>query len=79
MVLKAIGQTIDSDALAGLKIEKGKIVVDADYRTSLPNVFAGGDCINRGEDLTVQAVEDGKQAAIVVDADLRAKAKGARQ
>ncbi len=77
MVLKAIGQTLDDTVLSGLKIEKGKIVVDDEYRTSLPGVFAGGDCINRGEDLTVQAVEDGKQAAIIVDADLRAAAKGA--
>jgi glutamate synthase (NADPH/NADH) small chain len=34
-------------------------------------VYAGGDCIRSGEDLTVQAVEDGKRAAICVDAALR--------
>ena len=33
-----------------------------DLETSLPGVFAGGDCI-AGLDLTVQAVEDGKVAA----------------
>ena len=41
----------------------GRIVVDAERRTSLPGVWAGGDCVLGGEDLTVAAVEDGKQAA----------------
>ncbi len=72
MVLKAIGQTLDEGALDGLKIEHGKIWVDDRLQTSLPSVYAGGDCIKRGEDLTVQAVEDGKCAALNVDAYLRA-------
>ncbi len=71
LVLKAIGQTLNEKALAGLKIERGKIWVDNDYRTSVEGVYAGGDCIATGEDLTVQAVEDGKQAAHRVDAVLR--------
>jgi glutamate synthase (NADPH/NADH) small chain len=29
----------------------------------MPGVWAGGDCVAGGEDLTVAAVEDGKQAA----------------
>jgi glutamate synthase (NADPH/NADH) small chain len=71
MVLVAIGQTLDERVLDGMKISKGKILVDQSYRTSLSGVYAGGDCIRSGEDLTVQAVEDGKQAAICVDAALR--------
>ncbi len=79
MVLIAIGQTIDDHALRGLRIERGKVWVDEQYRTSVPGVYAGGDCIGLGEDLTVQAVEDGKQAAISADAQLRAEAKGVAQ
>jgi glutamate synthase (NADPH/NADH) small chain len=71
MVLVAIGQTLDERLLGGLQISRGKITVDESYRTSLPGVYAGGDCIRSGEDLTVQAVEDGKRAAICVDAALR--------
>ena len=43
----------------------GRIVVDADRRTSLPDVYAGGDCV-AGADLTVVAVQDGKLAAAAI-------------
>jgi glutamate synthase (NADPH/NADH) small chain len=33
-------------------------------------VWAGGDCIYGGKDLTVSAVEDGKQAARSIAAEL---------
>jgi dihydropyrimidine dehydrogenase (NAD+) subunit PreT len=71
MVLKAIGQTLDSAGLAEFEQAKGKLVVSDSFETSLAGVFAGGDCINSGEDLTVQAVEDGKQAAHAIHAYLR--------
>ena len=38
--------------------EGERIQVDAFFRTSLPNVYAGGDCVNPGQDLTVQAVQE---------------------
>ena len=79
LVLKAIGQKLEADIFGDLKIERGKICVDENYQTSLSGVYAGGDCIDRGEDLTVQAVEDGKQAAINADHYLRAARKGADQ
>ena len=41
-------------------MKDGRIVVDAERRTSLEGVWAGGDCVLGGEDLTVSAVEDGK-------------------
>jgi len=63
LVLTAIGQVLDEKTLAGLAIEKGKVKVYRNLHTSLPGVFAGGDCIDSGEDLTVQAVEDGAKAA----------------
>ncbi len=61
-VLKAIGQVLD-DAPSGLEIERGKIKVDAAGRTSLPGVWAGGDCATGGDDLTVTAVAEGRDAA----------------
>lgn len=71
LVLKAIGQKLEP--LAGLNLANGKIAVGADFQTSIPGVFAGGDCIDTGEDLTVQSVEDGKRAAHAVDSYVRAK------
>ncbi len=67
MVLKAIGQKIEGADLRGLVTEDGKLKVSENYETSLNGIFAGGDCVRSGEDLTVQAVQDGKQAAIAVD------------
>jgi len=63
LVLKAVGQKYagpDQPALAD-----GRIQVDENHRTSLPGVFAGGDCV-AGPDLTVQAVQDGKRAAAAI-------------
>lgn len=70
MVLKAIGQTFVSNpwAEAGLAMSEGRLQVDAQCRTSLPGVWAGGDCRAGGRDLTVEAVEDGKQAALGIHA-----------
>jgi dihydropyrimidine dehydrogenase (NAD+) subunit PreT len=62
-VLKAIGQKLDPKVLGKLTIDKGKVLIDGQFRTNIPKVFAGGDCIASGDDLTVQAVEDGKRAA----------------
>lgn len=75
-ILKAIGQQLNLNSLTGLEIAGGKISVSADYATSVKGVFAGGDCIRSGEDLTVQAVEDGKQAAHAIDAYLKGDAHG---
>ena len=75
MLFKAIGQTFvpsaiesESDALA---LDQGRIAVSEDRQTSLPDVWAGGDCVPGGEDLTVVAVEDGKIAAQAIDRFLR--------
>ena len=60
-VLRAIGQTLTTEA--GLTIERGKIAVTGAGRTSLPGVWAGGDCATGGDDLTVTAVAEGRDAA----------------
>ncbi len=76
VVFSAIGQKSAPDGLAGVKLAKdGRIVVDAERRTSLPGVWAGGDCIEGGLDLTVSAVEDGKQAARSIDVALKSQNK----
>jgi glutamate synthase (NADPH/NADH) small chain len=62
-IFKAIGQKFEAPALSGLKLEGGRIVADSEGRTSLANVWAGGDCILGGEDLTVAAVANGRDAA----------------
>eukprot|EP01037_Dinobryon_pediforme_P009538 gene9538-9614_t len=75
MILTAIGQVLVEDDFGGaevLALKNGKIVVDDKRATSLKGVWAGGDCAATGEDLTVAAVEDGKQAAIAIDQFLRA-------
>ncbi|MEP1449174.1 MAG: NAD(P)-dependent oxidoreductase [Paraglaciecola sp.] len=63
MVLKAVGQKLNASVLSDIVIEGGKIKINDKYQTSIPGVYAGGDCIDTGEDLTVQSVEDGKRAA----------------
>jgi glutamate synthase (NADPH/NADH) small chain len=53
-----------------LELNGGRLAVNADRQTSLPDVWAGGDCI-AGDDLTVAAVQDGKLAAMAIDRRLR--------
>jgi dihydropyrimidine dehydrogenase (NAD+) subunit PreT len=64
-IVKAIGQK--KPALAEvwkLRTEKGFIAVSGEFETSVPGVFAGGDCVRaRGAASTVMAVQDGKMAA----------------
>jgi glutamate synthase (NADPH/NADH) small chain len=66
MIMKALGQEPLLDllrALPGLRLEGGKVVVDgATGATSIPKLFAGGDCIRGGGEI-VDAVQDGKIAA----------------
>jgi dihydropyrimidine dehydrogenase (NAD+) subunit PreT len=73
-VLTAIGQTLKTAHLSasGLAFDKGRVAVDGERRTSIPGVWAGGDCIAEGNDLTVIAVADGKKAAASIIAALQA-------
>lgn len=71
-IFKAIGQTFSATGLGALQFEKGKIVVDVQGRTSIENVWAGGDCIGHGEDLTVSAVAQGRDAAESINSMLAA-------
>lgn len=76
IVFTAIGQSMIPAAYGGeevLQSRSGRILVDDERRTSLKGVWAGGDCVYGGQDLTVAAVEDGKIAARSIDAALTAK------
>jgi glutamate synthase (NADPH/NADH) small chain len=72
-VFKAVGQTFVNDGLTAelLEHDGDLIAVNADRQTSLPDVFAGGDCVP-GTFLTVAAVEDGKVAAAAINRMLTA-------
>ncbi|BAK82804.1 NAD(P)-dependent oxidoreductase [Komagataeibacter medellinensis] len=75
MVLKAVGQTFLPDPLNGesIALAGGRIVVDENGQTTMPGVYAGGDC-TPGEDLTVAAVRDGRNAAEAIHAAFTAAA-----
>ncbi|WP_151671694.1 NAD(P)-dependent oxidoreductase [Nitrincola schmidtii] len=65
-IFKAVGQTLDmpdDEQLELLRLDAGKLAVDTKFHTGLDRVFAGGDCTAVGEDLTVEAVQQGKLAA----------------
>jgi glutamate synthase (NADPH/NADH) small chain len=76
MVIAATGQAKQVDWLArvdGLALRDGRVVVDPDTgATSVPGLFAGGDCVNGGLEV-VNAVAEGKRAARGIDAFLRAR------
>ena len=67
-VFKAIGQKIAGEGLPDL--DGGKIAVTGMGRTSLDGVWAGGDCAAGGDDLTVTAVAEGRDAAEDIHAAL---------
>ncbi|NVK15379.1 MAG: NAD(P)-dependent oxidoreductase [Rhodobacteraceae bacterium] len=68
-VFKAIGQTLEGQPDA-LELEGRKIKVSETGRTSMAGVWAGGDCASGGEDLTVTAVAEGRDAAMDIHSSL---------
>ena len=67
-VIKAIGQRPHSDLFTalGLDVKGNTVKIDDDMRTSIPGLYAGGDCVNGGSTV-VQAVRDGRKAARAID------------
>jgi glutamate synthase (NADPH/NADH) small chain len=74
VAFSAVGQSGTPEACADVDLQwrDGRLVVDAERRASVAGIWAGGDCIHGGQDLTVSAVEDGKQAAKSIVATLKA-------
>ena len=65
---RAIGQALTTDA--GLALDGRKIAVTDTGRTSRDGIWAGGDCASGGDDLTVTAVAEGRDAAMDIHANL---------
>ena len=61
-VFRAIGQRL-TFSTGELVLENGKVSVTGPGRTSIEGVWAGGDCTSDGDDLTVTAVAQGRDAA----------------
>ena len=66
-IFQAIGQTLEAALLTGsaqrIELVGGRIKVDGEGRTTCPKIWAGGDCAAAGDDLTVTAVAQGRDAA----------------
>ena len=69
-VLTAIGQALKQEQIDGLDIVRGKIAINDQGRTSRGGVWAGGDCALGGDDLTVTAVAQGRDAAEDIHASM---------
>jgi glutamate synthase (NADPH/NADH) small chain len=83
VIFKAVGQSLSTE-IFGTKTDdfeqrRGKLVVDDNRRTTVPATWAGGDCVDGNDDLTVSAVQDGKLAAIDIDRFLRGNRQGGEQ
>jgi dihydropyrimidine dehydrogenase (NAD+) subunit PreT len=68
LVIPALGQTRLTALLGarGIGVNGGAIAVDrATGRTANPKYYAGGDCVNGGREV-VDAVADGKRAALAI-------------
>jgi dihydropyrimidine dehydrogenase (NAD+) subunit PreT len=71
-VLVAIGQTLEASGLGlPIKLDGRRIATYADGRTSAEKIWAGGDCTNTGDDLTVTAVSQGRDAAEAINNTLK--------
>lgn len=66
-ILSAIGQSFKAKDLTkgdcNIALKNGRIKVNKHYRTTHKKIWAGGDCIYGGDDLTVAAVAHGRDAA----------------
>ena len=67
-VILAIGQAVDASMFECDKTRKNAIAYDPDtFMTSIPGVFAGGDCGNDKISIAVEAIADARKAAGVID------------
>ncbi|MGN0694875.1 MAG: FAD-dependent oxidoreductase [Lentihominibacter sp.] len=70
-VVLAIGQAVDASIFDCDKTRKGAIAYDKEtFMTSIPGVFAGGDCGNDKISIAVEAIADARKASEVIDAYL---------
>jgi len=71
-IIAAIGQKVDPSGLSGITLTKGNTIAadESTFQTSIPGVFAGGDAVNEGPGIAIEAVADGKKAADVINSYL---------
>ena len=70
-MILAIGQAVDASLFDCDKTRKGAIAYDKEtFMTSIPGVFAGGDCGNDKISIAVEAIADAKKASEIIDAYL---------
>jgi dihydropyrimidine dehydrogenase (NAD+) subunit PreT len=72
-VLRATGQEKPRRMLSGIDSveidDSGRVVADEEFRTTDPRIWAGGDCVNGGQEV-VNAVAHGAAAARSIHRDL---------
>lgn len=70
-MILAIGQAVDASIVDCHKTRKNAIAYDKDtFMTSIPGVFAGGDCGNDKISIAVEAIADARKVSEVIDAYL---------
>jgi glutamate synthase (NADPH/NADH) small chain len=76
-VVMAIGQSPNPTvqrATPRLLTKRGKVLIDANGQTNIPNVFAGGDVV-RGGSTVILAMRDGRAAAAAIHRALEQQAQ----
>ncbi len=74
-MILAIGQAVDATPFDVDKTRKNAVAYDPDtFMTSIPGVFAGGDCGNDKISIAIEAIADANKAAIVIDSYLNGEA-----
>lgn len=70
-MILAIGQAVDASLFDLEKTRKGAIAYDKEtFSTSIPGVFAGGDCGNDKISIAIEAIADAKKVSNIIDAYL---------
>ena len=74
-VILAIGQAVDAEAFDVDKTKKNAVAYDPEtFMTSIPGVFAGGDCGNDKISIAVEAIADAGKVSEIIDAYLDGEA-----
>ena len=70
-MILAIGQAVDASFFDVDKTRKNAIAYDPEtFMTSMPGVFAGGDCGNDKISIAIEAIADARKASQVIDSYL---------
>ncbi|MDO4485316.1 MAG: FAD-dependent oxidoreductase [Bacillota bacterium] len=70
-MILAIGQAVDASIFDCDKTRKNAVAYDPEtFMTSIPGVFAGGDCGNDKISIAVEAIADARKASEMIDAYL---------